>query len=81
MNLNNADPLDPVNRRISIIVLNRRAQERIENENVSSAVDTDGRAATAGRTNGITSPPTSTVAPPPGPPVMPSVEKGGLSKR
>jgi chemotaxis protein MotB len=81
MNLNKADPLDPVNRRISIIVLNRRAQERIENENVSSAVDTDGRAATAGRTNGITSPPTSTVAPPPGPPVMPSVEKGGLSKR
>ena len=35
MNLNKADPLDPVNRRISIIVLNRRAQAQIEQENAT----------------------------------------------
>lgn len=35
MNLNKNDPLDPVNRRISIVVLNRRAQAQIEQENAS----------------------------------------------
>jgi len=37
MDLNKADPLDPVNRRISIVVLNRRAQTQIEQENVSGS--------------------------------------------
>ena len=37
MHLNKDDPLDPVNRRISIIVLNRRAQAQIERENASPA--------------------------------------------
>jgi chemotaxis protein MotB len=32
MHLNRSDPLDPVNRRISIIVLNKRAEEAIRNE-------------------------------------------------
>lgn len=65
MNLNKQDPLDPVNRRISIIVLNRRAQTRIENENAGNAVVTDSRAAASGQINGITSPaiPASGVAP------------------
>lgn len=68
MNLNKQDPLDPVNRRISIIVLNRRAQTRIENENAGNAVVTDSRAAASGQINGITPPavPASGVAPPSG---------------
>jgi len=33
MHLDNADPRNPINRRISIIVLNRQTQERIEREN------------------------------------------------
>ncbi len=37
MDLNKTDPLDPVNRRISIVVLNRRAQTQIEQENVSGS--------------------------------------------
>lgn len=37
MPLNKADPLDPINRRISIIVLNRHAQTRIEQENTGDA--------------------------------------------
>lgn len=37
MDLNKADPLDPVNRRISIVVLNRRAQANIEQENASGS--------------------------------------------
>lgn len=36
MHLNKEDPLDPVNRRISIIVLNRRAQAQIEHENANN---------------------------------------------
>ena len=35
MHLNKEDPLDPVNRRISIIVLNRHAQAQIEHENAT----------------------------------------------
>ncbi|WP_211466639.1 flagellar motor protein MotB [Collimonas silvisoli] len=37
MDLNKEDPLDPVNRRISIVVLNRRAQAQIEQENASGS--------------------------------------------
>lgn len=37
MHLNKEDPLDPVNRRISIVVLNRRAQTQIEQGNVSGS--------------------------------------------
>jgi chemotaxis protein MotB len=37
MDLNKADPLDPVNRRISIVVLNRRAQTQIEQENAGGS--------------------------------------------
>ena len=33
MHLDNADPRNPINRRISIILLNRQTQERIEREN------------------------------------------------
>src|SRR5690606_10442357 len=33
MHLDNAQPRNPINRRISIILLNRRTQERIEQEN------------------------------------------------
>ncbi|MBO9649268.1 MAG: flagellar motor protein MotB [Variovorax sp.] len=33
MHLDNADPRNPINRRISIIVLNRQTQDRIEREN------------------------------------------------
>jgi len=39
MPLNKADPLDPINRRISIIVLNRRAQTRIEQENTGDGTN------------------------------------------
>ena len=35
MHLDNADPRNPINRRISIILLNRQTQERIERENSS----------------------------------------------
>ena len=35
MPLNHADTLDPINRRISVVVLNRQARERIEQENRS----------------------------------------------
>jgi chemotaxis protein MotB len=37
MHLDRADPRNPINRRISIIVLNHRTQERIERENSSEA--------------------------------------------
>lgn len=37
MHLDRADPRNPINRRISIIVLNHRTQERIERENSSDA--------------------------------------------
>jgi chemotaxis protein MotB len=33
MHLDNADPRNPINRRISVILLNRQTQERIEREN------------------------------------------------
>ena len=35
MHLNKDDPLDPINRRISIVVLNRHSQEQIEYENTT----------------------------------------------
>ncbi|MGZ9713337.1 flagellar motor protein MotB [Glaciimonas sp. GNP009] len=35
MHLNKADPFDPINRRISIVVLNRHSQEQIEYENAT----------------------------------------------
>ncbi|MDM0074573.1 flagellar motor protein MotB [Variovorax sp. J2P1-59] len=37
MHLDNADPRNPINRRISIILLNRQTQERIERENSGAA--------------------------------------------
>ena len=37
MNLNQEDPLAPVNRRISIVVLNQRAQAAIEKANAATA--------------------------------------------
>lgn len=50
MHLNKKNALDPVNRRISIIVLNRRAQAQIEHENASVPdARIDGRSAIAGQ--------------------------------
>ena len=52
MDLNKADPLDPINRRISIVVLNRRAQAQIEQENSSGSnagVKLDGQKDSAGQ--------------------------------
>ena len=40
MHLDKADPRSPINRRISIILLNRRTQERIEHENSTEPVGT-----------------------------------------
>ncbi|WP_025917150.1 flagellar motor protein MotB [Herminiimonas sp. CN] len=54
MHLNKKDALDPINRRISIIVLNRRAQARIEQENASAAnAQLDGKSAAAGQLGNI----------------------------
>ncbi|MDP5008224.1 MAG: OmpA family protein, partial [Glaciimonas sp.] len=39
MHMNRADPYDAVNRRISLIVLNRRSQDRIEHENDNNGND------------------------------------------
>lgn len=48
MHLNKKNALDPTNRRISIIVLNRRAQARIEQENAGDTnVKIDGKSPTA----------------------------------
>ncbi|MEM4989959.1 flagellar motor protein MotB [Collimonas sp. H4R21] len=52
MDLNKADPLDPINRRISIVVLNRRAQAQIEQENSSGSsagLKLDGQKDSAGQ--------------------------------
>jgi len=52
MDLNKADPLDPINRRISIVVLNRRAQAQIEQENSgggAAGVKLDGQKDSAGQ--------------------------------
>jgi chemotaxis protein MotB len=52
MDLNKADPLDPINRRISIVVLNRRAQAQIEQENSSGSnagIKLDGQKDSAGQ--------------------------------
>ncbi|PKO58030.1 MAG: motility protein MotB [Betaproteobacteria bacterium HGW-Betaproteobacteria-18] len=51
--LNQTDPLDPINRRISIVVLNRRAQAEIENPNVV----TSGIKSTGARQGAIGQPP------------------------
>lgn len=40
MHLDNADPRNPINRRISIILLNRQTQERIERENSGEVATT-----------------------------------------
>lgn len=54
MHLNKKNSLDPTNRRISIIVLNRRAQARIEQENASDiTAKVDGKSSTAGKMDKI----------------------------
>lgn len=50
MPMNKKDTLDPVNRRISIIVLNRRAQAQIEQENANATgANINGKSAIAGQ--------------------------------
>jgi chemotaxis protein MotB len=47
MHLDNAEPRNPINRRISIILLNRQTQERIERENSGQAAAPTTRAGTS----------------------------------
>ncbi|MBO9515090.1 MAG: flagellar motor protein MotB [Variovorax sp.] len=48
MHLDNADPRNPINRRISIIVLNRQTQDRIERENSGELAKTSAGATLSG---------------------------------
>jgi chemotaxis protein MotB len=60
MHLNKDNPLDPVNRRISIIVLNRNAQDRIEHENASNPdAHVDNQGSAAGQLRAVTPAPKS----------------------
>jgi chemotaxis protein MotB len=69
--LNQADPTDPVNRRISIVVLNHEAQERIEREAAGAAMVRNGNG------NAPRALPTS-VRPGPDPAAAPPVRRAAL---
>ncbi|MFC5475965.1 flagellar motor protein MotB [Paraherbaspirillum soli] len=75
MHLNKNDPLDPINRRISIIVLNHRAQERIEQENEGAKsndeVNIDNRQDAADQLRAVTPAATGSAKPAPAKPAKP----------
>ena len=70
---NAADPLSPVNRRISIIVMNKKAEESVTKEGVAPAADIPAPAAAPG----IPAAPGTAVVP--GLPVTPAVPSAGAS--
>ena len=64
MNLNKNDPFDPINRRISIIVLNRQSQAEIEDENARHAgANLDNRPGASRQLRELASPASAAVAP------------------
>lgn len=70
MHLNKRNPMDPINRRISLVVLNRQAQERIEQENASQPRrQIDSKSAAAGQLSAIVPPVPASHSPQP--PVVP----------
>lgn len=64
MNLNKSDPFDPINRRISIIVLNRHSQAEIEGENAKHVgASLDNRPGASRQLRELASPTPAAVAP------------------
>jgi chemotaxis protein MotB len=64
-NLNKADPLDPENRRISIIVLNKRSEEALMHDDSTATTLSDNATSTAPLVGKISPQAAPAIAPPP----------------